>query len=124
MNTSIMTQNEYEQAELLRFNKGSGPYFETFGDFIDDIAEQPEGHLSAQLVWIENGDFGAGATVALRQAYLDGNHKQVAIILLMALGGYSRVMATSHESRLPYKTVGMDKAIANWFTWREHQFAV
>jgi hypothetical protein len=128
MKTKIPTEQEYKNRELDLFLKGSGPFHETAQDFIEAHESLDSSYYTQQLEWIENGSYGAGATLRLSTVWEYVNESKrydktahIGQILLHALHG----APFKWWNKLP---MGMQDAlnegVNRWIESEEKDFAI
>lgn len=61
-----MPQSDYESRELHSFLNSKHAFFDSTKDFAESLASMD---IPEQIEWIANGSYGAGACLALRNAY-------------------------------------------------------
>jgi hypothetical protein len=88
------TEREYQELELAAFKASKNAFFDTPTEFSAHLAEAGPKWAAQQAEWIENGSYGCGACLALRQAYewAEGSarankHAAVGRVILHALNG-------------------------------------
>lgn len=118
------SQLDYERRELATFRNQRHRFFDTVADFAERLATMD---LDEQIAWIENGSYGAGACLALREATetaaarprLNGAALVGSVILHAFYGA-----PFTHWKKLPAQVQDKINRAVTDFRAREHDFAI
>ena len=70
-----MTKEKWKEYELKLFNSKNNAYFDNYKEFIEKLNNDEPEFLTEQLEWIENGTYGAGACLALKNCFNGLNNR-------------------------------------------------
>lgn len=115
---------DYERRELAAFRNQKHRFFDSTADFAERLATMD---LEEQIAWIENGSYGAGACLALREAVttaaehprMNGRAHVGAVILHAFYGA-----PFTNWKKLPAQVQERMNSAVDAFRAREHDFAI
>jgi hypothetical protein len=117
-----MNDKEYKDYELKLFLNQKHPYFDKIKDFDTDLQNMD---ILEQIEWIENGSYGAGACIALKNTLesltnrMNKNARIGNVILHVFYGApfrYWNKLSSATQAQI-------NDAISTWLK-QEHNFAI